>query len=200
MELLGIEVFAQNTYYDDKVSQFEVLKNEKHINIIMLGDSITDRGLWSELTNRNDLINRGINGDNTLGLLNRLEVLNTNAKQIFIMIGVNDLGRGESVDYVYLNYIKILNKIKSNNQTPIVQSILYVGNNFQKKLNPKVEIINTKLEKYCKNSNIKYINLNRFLAPNGFLESNYTNDGIHPNGLGYRVWSDNINQYFNSEN
>jgi len=30
--ILTIEIFAQNTYYEDKVSQFNILKNEKHKN------------------------------------------------------------------------------------------------------------------------------------------------------------------------
>lgn len=194
--IFTIEIFAQNTYYEDKVSQFNILKNEKHKNIIMLGDSITDRGLWSELTNRNDITNRGINGDTTLGLLNRLEILNTNVKQIFIMIGINDLGKGKSVEYVYFNYIKIIARIKHNKQVPIVQSTLYVGSNFSKNLNLQVENLNDKLEKFCIKNNIIYINLNNYLAPNRVLENKYTNDGIHLNGLGYKVWNENINKYF----
>jgi len=53
--LLHISLYSQNTYYEDKLSQFKLLNDNKKINITMLGDSITDRGLWSELMNRNDI-------------------------------------------------------------------------------------------------------------------------------------------------
>ena len=53
----------------------------KEGTIVMLGNSITFGVNWNELLNRTDIANRGISGDITLGMSNRLEfVLNSNPK------------------------------------------------------------------------------------------------------------------------
>ena len=44
--------YSNNTYYNHKISQFQQLSKQADKKIIMLGDSITDRGLWRELTNK----------------------------------------------------------------------------------------------------------------------------------------------------
>ncbi|HKM19400.1 MAG TPA: hypothetical protein VJY14_05000, partial [Aliarcobacter sp.] len=75
-------------YYKHKVSQFEMLKDRNNIEIMMLGDSITDEGEWSELWGK-VVQNRGISGDTTSGVLDRLYTVNKNIKKVFIMIGVN---------------------------------------------------------------------------------------------------------------
>ena len=70
--LINSIAFSNNTYYNHKVSQFKYLSMQTNKHIAMIGDSITDRGLWNELTNRNDIINRGISGDTTNGVFKRM--------------------------------------------------------------------------------------------------------------------------------
>ena len=53
-------------YYKHKVSQFEMLKDRNNIEIMMLGDSITDEGEWSELWGK-VVQNRGISEIQQLG-------------------------------------------------------------------------------------------------------------------------------------
>ncbi len=55
----------------------------------MLGDSITDYGSWDTLFQRDDILNHGIIGDTTQGVLNRLQYINNTVEKAFIMIGVN---------------------------------------------------------------------------------------------------------------
>jgi len=93
----------ENTYYLSKVSLFKVLKNNKNAKIMMLGDSITDRGLWGELTQRDDIVNRGINGDTTEGVLHRLDALNPHIQKAYIMIGVNDILMGKKISEIFSN-------------------------------------------------------------------------------------------------
>ena len=91
-------------YYKHKVSQFEMLKDKNEAKIMMLGDSITDEGEWSELWGE-VVQNRGISGDTTSGVLDRLSTVSPSIKQVFIMIGVNDIMRGKSENEVFENYI-----------------------------------------------------------------------------------------------
>lgn len=183
--------FAESTYYIDKVSQFKILSSQPK-NIMMIGDSITDRGLWNELLDRNDIVNRGISGDSSVGLLNRISTHNVGLKKAFIMVGINDLNNAKSVNSVFINYKKILNYYLLNKITPIVQSTLFVNAEANAEINKKVQQLNELLISYCKNKNITFIDLNKVLSPNGYLDSNYTTDRIHLNGDGYKVWANTL--------
>mgnify|MGYP000061554644 CR=1 FL=1 len=62
--------------------------------IIFLGNSITDIGEWTEVWQDIHVKNRGISGDNTFGVLARLdEVVSSKPSKIFIMIGINDISK-----------------------------------------------------------------------------------------------------------
>lgn len=192
--LLNTFLFAQTPYYTDKVSQFKMLSNQTK-PIMMIGDSITDRGLWNELLKRNDIVNRGISGDTTDGLLNRIAINNKGLKKVFIMIGINDLLREKSVEDVYRNYIKILEYYKSNRVTPIVESTLYVQDESVSQTNQKVKNLNNQLKEYTYKNKIIFIDLNEKLSPNGYLDSQYTNDRVHLNGKGYQLWANTLEKY-----
>jgi len=178
----------ENTYYLHKVSQFELLTSSKDAKIMMLGDSITERGLWSELTSSSNIINRGISGDTTLGVLNRLDMLNPNLEKAYVMIGVNDLFKGRSVNYIFKNYIKIIAILKKKNIEPIIESCLFVGSNLPNSYNIKIKKLNLLLLKYAKKNKISFIDLNTKLSPEGYLSYKYSLDGVHLNANGYALW------------
>ena len=90
-------------FYYHKVSHFRTLPNTKG-EIIFLGNSITDYCEWSELFQNSKIKNRGISGDVTDGVLERLdEVTESKPSKIFLMIGINDLSRGKSEEYIFNN-------------------------------------------------------------------------------------------------
>ena len=59
---------AMKTHYDQRVSLFNTMKI-KDGSVIMLGNSITASCNWSELFGVDNVINRGIGGDTTEGIL-----------------------------------------------------------------------------------------------------------------------------------
>ena len=190
---IALQLNASSTYYSHKVSQFELLSNSEN-KIMMLGDSITDRGLWRELTNRNDVINRGISGDTTSGVLERIGNYNINLKQAFIMIGINDLLRGQNVEYVFSNYKRIISRLEDIGIKPIIQSTLYIRNNTEI-INQRVKKLNYLLIDYAKKNKIQFIDLNVIFAPNERLLEKYSLDGIHLNGKAYIEWSKILQKY-----
>ncbi|MEO1187318.1 MAG: GDSL-type esterase/lipase family protein, partial [Cyanobacteria bacterium J06636_27] len=121
-----------NSYYKHKKSQFEVL-TESNNSILFLGDSLTDEGEWTELLRNKNIINRGISGDTTRRILNRLDaVVNTKPKQIFLMVGINDfVNEKKSIEEVLDKYKIILKELKTKiPQTEVfIQSVLPVNNN-----------------------------------------------------------------------
>ncbi|RLA77880.1 MAG: lipolytic protein [Epsilonproteobacteria bacterium] len=186
--VLQVSLLANTAYYQHRVSQFELLSFENSKSIVMLGDSITDRGLWNELTKRNDIINRGISGDTTIGVLGRLDSLNKNLKIAFVMIGVNDLLKNRSVEYVFKNYVKIISGLEEKGIKPIIQTTLHVGTLAPAIYNTKIYKLNELLKNYAQKEKLQFIDLNKVFAPNEVLLDKYSLDGLHLNGAGYMEW------------
>jgi lysophospholipase L1-like esterase len=186
----------QSTYYEQKVTLFRLLPDEPN-EIIFLGNSITDIGEWTEIWHNIKVKNRGISGDNTFGVLARLdEIVSAKPKQIFIMIGINDIARNIPDSIILSNYSKIIQTIQQTSPTTtiIVQSILPTNNEFtafKNHQNKTVHIVavNQALQKMCSEKGLTFLNLHdAFLDENGKLNKQYTNDGLHINGYGYMLW------------
>ena len=190
--MLQAWTIQDDPYYKHKKSQFEVLSMNEKFTTMMLGDSITDEGLWDELLNLDTIQNRGISGDTTDGVLQRLDFISKNIEKVFIMIGVNDIMRGKSVDEIYSNYLKIIQVFKEKNIKIYIQSTLYIGESRKADFNPKVEELNNRLEKYASENKITFINLNPIFAPNKILKREFTFDDLHLNGSAYKLWSQEI--------
>jgi lysophospholipase L1-like esterase len=90
------------------------METEK-FDYIMLGDSITQEGNWNELLGGVKVINKGIGGDTSVGVLNRFDrSINESAHTVFVMIGINDLMLKRTVfpDFVDRSPKFILNNIQ----------------------------------------------------------------------------------------
>jgi lysophospholipase L1-like esterase len=190
---------AIKAYYYHKKEHFEFLPNTKN-EIIFLGNSISDSAEWAELFQNPNIKNRGIGGDDTDGILDRLtEVTESNPYKVFIMIGTNDLAYGKSVEYVIENHKKIVTQIKKNSpKTKIfIQSILPVDEVLHPtRPNASIKKINKALKEISDNENLIYIDLaSEFDDENGKLDEKYSIDGLHINGLGYQKWMEIIEQH-----
>lgn len=183
-------------YYKHKTSQFKVLAMNEKYTTMMLGDSITDEAQWDELLNSDKVQNRGISGDTTSGVLERLDSTSKSIKQVFIMIGVNDIMRGKETAEVYSNYLKIIKFFQDKNIKVYIQSTLYIGEKRAGNFNPKIEELNKKLETFAKENSITFINLNPILAPNKMLKKEFTFDDLHLNGSAYKLWAQEIRKFF----
>jgi lysophospholipase L1-like esterase len=191
-------------FYYHKVSHFRTLPNTKN-EIIFLGNSITDYCEWAELFQNPNIKNRGISGDVTDGVLERLdEVTESQPAKIFIMIGINDLSRGKSEDYIFNNYKKIIKRIKKESpKTKIyIESILPVNEargKYKNHTNKTQNVIslNRQLKTLAEESdNVQFIDLfTAFADKNQRLAFKYSLDGLHLNGDGYLVWKSIIDQY-----
>jgi lysophospholipase L1-like esterase len=184
-------------HYIDRVTTFRNMENNKG-EIIFLGDSLIEICEWSELFNNALIKNRGISGDNTYGVLNRLEeITEARPSKIFMMVGINDIGKCRPTQSIIDDYEKIFNKIKADspNTKIYVHSVLPI--NKEKFItHTKVEEIlnlNSALSKVCDKLQVEYINLYPlFVVSDNKLNSQYTTAGIHLNGDGYLMWKEAI--------
>jgi len=200
MTAYGQEAF-KSTYYEQRRTLFEQLPNTKK-EIIFLGNSITDGSEWAELFQNKRIKNRGISGDVTEGVLYRLdEVTESKPAKVFLLIGINDLARNISKETVFENISGIASSIRE--QSPktrvFVQSILPVNPAFDKftghcSKTEEVKWINGKLEELCEQQGFQYVDLfTHFTNENDdFMNPEFTNDGLHLTGEGYRKWAEII--------
>ncbi len=164
-------------------------------DIVFLGNSITEQGEWAELLSNPNVRNRGIAGDGTEGVLQRLPaILAAKPKAVCLMIGVNDL-YFHPPKYVIKHYTTILQAIKTKtpNTVVLVQSILPVNNQVKNTRisNDDIRKTNSQVRELASQLGYTYLDLSsHFTDEAGHLDSQYTVDGIHINGRGYRHWRD----------
>lgn len=197
-------VFAQSEYNFQRRSLFEKLPVTSK-DIVFLGNSITDGGEWSELLANPRVKNRGISGDRTGWMLDRLDpIVGGQPRKLFLLIGTNDLAADVPVAEVVANIRKIVERFQSESpRTKLyVQSVFPVNDSFKKfaakhgRHDADIVAVNEGLQALCAEKGIVYIDLWTPLADkNGKLRSDLTNDGLHLMGEGYVVWRDAVLPY-----
>lgn len=192
----------KTTYYEQKLTLFESLPDTKG-EIIFLGNSITDIGEWAEIFQKKQVKNRGISGDNSYGVLNRLpEVLSSKPAKIFLMIGINDLAQQTPDSLIVGNYLRIVNKIKTASPKTVIylESVLPTNSDFtefkrHQNKDEHIRFLNQNLERIAKSEGCIYINLYPYFLDNsGKLDKKYTNDGLHLKAAGYMLWKSILQQ------
>jgi len=178
-------------------------------SIVFLGDSITDFFRVNEFFPGVYVKNRGISGDTTDGVLNRLaeSVYELSPSKIFLMIGTNDLGNKKSVEYISGNIRKIISEIKRNcPQTKIyLESVYPVSLLKDKKIkkfivrkrnNRDISRLNDKLKNMADEMEITYIDVYSHLVDgSGNIKTEYTVEGLHLTIQGYSVVADVLRPY-----
>ncbi|GGC13945.1 sialate O-acetylesterase [Parapedobacter defluvii] len=168
-------------------------------DIIFLGNSITFWGNWTEMLNNRYVRNRGIPGDITYGVLERLPyIAEGHPDRIFIMIGINDLARNIPDRVILTNYRRMIRIIKEiSPKTKIYFHTLLPTNESFEKLKSHygkakhILDINAELKMLGTNESIQVIDLYKyFVGSDGRLKSVYTWDGVHLTAAGYRLWLD----------
>ncbi len=190
-------------YYHRK-SAYEQIPNRKG-EIVFLGNSITEQGTWRELFQNNHIVNRGIGGDTTDGVLYRLdEVTTSHPDKIFLLIGTNDLRNEKTPEYITQRITQITEKIKkdSPNTELYLQSVFPTYNRSERPIF-SIKEINKGIQKLADNHNVIFINLfSHFSNPddNEQLYREFSLDGLHLNGKGYLKWKTLIENYVNESN
>lgn len=176
----------------------------EHYRIVFLGNSLTQGGKWSSWFPAQRPVNRGISGDNTEGVLARLdEITISKPAKIFLMIGINDISQNYNNDYLCKNFEKIVQRIRTESPgtTVYIQSLLPVNNSFGRYIRlvnkeKQIKSLNQSLKKFCSKENIQYVNLYPlFVQKKHTLNPAYTSDGLHLNEAGYEVWANAIRSY-----
>lgn len=186
-----------------KTDQFRSYKNSAN-DVIFLGNSITAGVDWNELLNLPQARNRGISGDVTFGILERLdEVIEGNPAKVFILIGINDISRNIPDSLILANYSQIVTRIKKGSPLTkiFVQTILPVNNSVPPAKNhynkdEHIKAVNEGLKSLAAKERVTCIDLYpHFLDADGKLTRGLTVDGLHLNAKGYAAWANILSPY-----
>ena len=204
--IMGISLlFLENNNF---INPYEV-KVSPNDNFLFLGDSITDFYPLEEYYDNLPVVNSGISGNKTTDILNDMKtrVYQYNPTKVFLLIGTNDLNSTDEdiVDVTFDNIKEIISEIKENRSdaTIYVESVYPVNsvienNVVTNRTNKKVKELNKKLSNYCDKESCEYINLyDDLIDEEGNLKTEYTEDGLHLNSLGYVVITRELLPYLN---
>lgn len=197
-------------YYDQKCQSYEIQNaNLAKGQIVFIGDSITDLYILDE--HYADLplaaYNRGISGDMTQGVLDRLQVSVTDIAPAYVvlMIGTNDINWGVSEDTILSNYEKILDTIYADLPETQVYCMSIIPQNMQLEEYSDIDVnvttgkilaINPKIKALAEGKGATYLDLFSLLADeNHYLIREYSDDGLHLNKAGLDVWTALLKPY-----
>lgn len=157
-------------------------------DIVFLGDSLTEGAEWNELFPDLPVRDRGISGDTTAGVLQRLGTI-TSARPaaVFLLIGTNELGPALDPAPSLARQREILARIRreSPDTRVFVQSLLPRAARFR----PAIESYNAALADLGREFGCTFIDLYpAFLAEDGSLRDEFTVDEVHLNTAGYLHW------------
>ncbi len=193
------------TYRPGKYKELVQKFNEEPIakkDYIFLGNSITAGTDWSKLLNLSQARNRGISGDITFGVLERLqEVIDRKPAKVFILIGINDISRNIPDSLILRNYKKMIQRIREGSKKTHIYfyTMLPVNASFEKFKNhygkdEHILYLNDEIRKLAA-KNVTIIDLYpHFLDEQKRLKAELTKDGLHLIPAGYQVWVEVLNK------
>lgn len=194
----------------DKKEYYEELNNEiDKDSIVFLGDSLTEFYRLEEFFRGYNIYNRGIAGDTTDGVLDRLQtnVIKMKPSKVFLQIGTNDLDEKKmEKENIITNIELILTTLRDNlpntklylislypvNLKALLCSPMLVG----KRRNSTIKEINEELKEFAKDNDIPFIDIYpHLLDEDGNLKKEYTVEGLHISLDGYKVITNILKQY-----
>jgi len=183
------------------------------MKLVCIGDSLTSGfGVfkderWTDIIVKNynlNILNKGINGDTTAGMLSRFfeDVISMKPSHVIIMGGCNDLLSNRSVKNIEINIEEMIRDALENNIIPIIATEIPIIENMAKR-------------KWSQDADYSYVKESSLLYREWILTfSNYNNilcldfyklfeeklktltardlyvDGLHPTALGHKFMAE----------
>lgn len=159
-------------------------------DLVMLGDSITEGGPWSEYLEGVPVLNRGISGELSDGALARLpSIIALKPRVVSLLTGTNDLQAGFGPEHPAENIRAILKALGDAGIGVVLHSLPFAQGGFGRTFNERVARLNETLRPIARESGARFLDLNALTARDGVLDPDLTYDGLHLDAAGYIVWS-----------
>jgi len=194
----GQAVIKQNRYNEEN-------KTALHNQIVFLGDSIFEFYDTTKFFPDHTIYNRGISGDRTIDIINRINdnALSINPSIIVLHVGTNDLGRKLSIEIITNNLETIIKMIREHDENIaiIIDSVYPVNNKDKIMYNLMVgardseDIIklNNEFSRIANLYECSFIDsYHLFIDDKGDLKSSFTIDGLHLTDAAYKIVTQTI--------
>ena len=164
---------------------------------MFLGDSGIEAGLWNEWFPTLPCVNRGVGGDTVSGVRLRLDSAIHQPMAIVLLVGTNDLTglrRSQKGSDIADEFHRLMTDILSlaPDAAVFLNSITPRGRD----MSHSVCSLNDRYRDIAFETGTTYIDLwNALSEADGSLRKDLTFDGLHLNGLGYRIWVDVLRPY-----
>ena len=201
-------------YYDSKCQSYSVQNvNLAKGQIVFIGDSITDLYILDD--HYADLplacYNRGIGGDTTSGVLDRLQVslYDLAPSAVVLMIGTNDINGCLEEEDILKRYAQIIDGIRANLPDAQLYCMSIIPQNEQIEeyshiriadTTPCIMRLNAGICRLAEEKGAVYLDLFSLIADeDNHLIREYSDDGLHLNPAGLSVWTKLIKPYLGGE-
>ncbi len=158
-------------------------------SVLFLGDSLAMRGSWQEWFPHLTVANRGIDGDTTVDLRERLDESLNEPAVVSLIIGTNDLHAAHElrdVDGIASRIDDIVAHIADvSPSTQILLTSVLPRTAF---LSETITALNKKLHGVARTRSLAYVDLWPVLAVDGALRPEFTRDNLHLTPAGYAAW------------
>jgi lysophospholipase L1-like esterase len=201
---------AQRTDRNSQIAHQELLDKARkgRIDLYFLGDSITRRWGTSDLAWRTlydnwkenffgwNAANFGWGGDTTQNILWRLhngELDNVNPKAIVVLAGTNNLPSGASDEEIARGVKAIVDTCRSKAPKATIILTAIFPRSDDPRYQRTIDLTNDRLQQIADGKHVRFLNVNPGLSDaNGKLLPQVSNDGLHLNVEGYKVWANGL--------
>jgi lysophospholipase L1-like esterase len=177
------------------------------LRVVFMGDSITDAWVSPEFGGffpGKPYVDRGISGQTTPQMLIRFrpDVIALQPKIVVILAGTNDIAGNTgpmTVGQIEANLVSMAELAKTNKIRVVLASVLPVsnyghdrqGNPLDMRINrppEKILELNAWIKKYSTANGHTYLDyFSAMVDPQGLLQQDLSDDGLHPNAKGYAM-------------
>lgn len=190
------------------------------MRIVCLGDSLTygymvpRKDTWVSHVGReygkHELINKGINGDTSGGMLARLQedVIKQQAQMAIIMGGSNDIIMRCGISQCRANCMAMVNQLVYHKIKPVLGIPTLIDENSlieewawmtdAKEANKQLREYRKWILDFCKIYKIEYIDFQHTIEAEG--QKDIYLDGLHLNKKGHHVMAEKVLNFFNERN
>jgi lysophospholipase L1-like esterase len=163
-------------------------------SIVMLGDSLTARAQWSDITGCPYVANRGVGGDESEDVLHRLDgVIKLKPRAVLLMVGINDILSNVPTQTTVDNVQQTVDTLTQAGAHVYLTLVLPGTKRVSHKIGSKLDELNAAYRKLANRPDVSLVDfLPAARDRDGFLREELSTDGIHLTPKGYRVWRDAI--------
>ena len=169
-------------------------------DVAFVGDSITYKSSFDAMFPDLTICNLGVCSDDIKGVNYRVGTLETvRPDQVFLMIGINAL-KNDNIEECIEDYGVLVDNIRSRGDFELyLMSVTPVSKSDSGNDDPRPDVIiafNEAIARIAEEKGATYIDLySRLRDDEGYVQPEYTADGLHLSDDAYEVWAECIEDY-----